>query len=574
MAVTLREFFVSNPDVAEQFSSKNDVSVLDRTVGSNMKAWWWCDKYGCEYEKVISSKVKNPGSCSVCNGSLVFPGFNDLGTVRPDIAGEWDVEKNGGVLPSEVKFSSGRKFWFRCSVCGFSFCTALSHRTSSGSGCPQCAHRRRLKDKGYVLVSEVGGAMSAMFRGGADMVISSDSFTVVDWECGVGHVWRQAPRDFVGCPLCGGDRLVVGSPGGDVVVFKPAGVTVADYPLLLERFGEGNVFDPSFLSASSARVVQWVCDKGHVWDASVYSMKRSVDSGLSGCPHCSTMASRGERELAGFIRSVLPHDVDVLTSDRSLITPKELDVYIPGLNIAVEFNGLYWHDDSHVPNGEHARKLKLCAERGVQLITVWEDDWLYRRSVVESMLKHKLGVSDRRTVYARQTSLRALGTSEARVFCDMNHIQGFVQGTLYLGLYDTQNNLVAVSVWRKNKNILYLERYCTSVVIPGGMGKLLKYAKVWATEQGFEKIVTFSDHAVSDGGLYSALGFVHNGELKPDYMYVVNKKRVHKFNYRKKRFRQDPNLQYKDGLSESELATLNNIPKIYDCGKTRWVIDV
>ena len=104
------------------------------------------------------------------------------------------------------------------------------------------------------------------------------------------------------------------------------------------------------------------------------------------------------------------------------------------------------------------------------------------------------------------------------------------------------------------------------------MGKLLKHVAKNSEEWGFDEIVTFSDHEVSNGGLYEKLGFEKDKELKPDYKYIVNKQRVHKFNYRRKRFKDDPHLIYKEELSESEMAKLNGIDRIWDCGKTRWVM--
>lgn len=76
---------------------------------------------------------------------------------------------------------------------------------------------------------------------------------------------------------------------------------------------------------------------------------------------------------------------------------------------------------------------------------------------------------------------------------------------------------------------------------------------------------------VSDGGLYSASGFVADKELAPDYAYMVNGIRQHKFGYRLKRFRADPSLLWAEGKTERELADLNNLTRIWDAGKMRWV---
>jgi len=107
--------------------------------------------------------------------------------------------------------------------------------------------------------------------------------------------------------------------------------------------------------------------------------------------------------------------------------------------------------------------------------------------------------------------------------------------------------------------------------VVGGMGKTLKAGTKYAQKQNVDKIVTFSDHQVSDGGLYEKLGFSCDKELSPDYRYVASGERIHKFNYRLKRFRNDPELEYREGLTEKELAQINGLERVWDCGKTRWV---
>ena len=252
-----------------------------------------------------------------------------------------------------------------------------------------------------------------------------------------------------------------------------------------------------------------------------------------------------------------------------------MDIYVPERNIAIEYNGVYWHSERKGKGGKyHRNKVLTCKDAGVQLITVWEDEWQYRRDTVKSMIAHKLGVSPAKRVHARQTKVVELTVQQAREFCERYHIQGFVQGSLYAGLTDDNGNVVAVSVWRKNGAHAYLERYCTSQVVVGGMGKLLAYGLSWAQNKGISQVVTFADLCVSNGDLYEKLGFTQDKIIRPDYKYVVNDRRVHKFNYRKKRFKEDPNLVWQDGLSESELAILNGIDRVWDCGKIRYTLQV
>ena len=106
------------------------------------------------------------------------------------------------------------------------------------------------------------------------------------------------------------------------------------------------------------------------------------------------------------------------------------------------------------------------------------------------------------------------------------------------------------------------------------MGKLLKAGINYAKENDCSKIITFSDNEVSDGSLYEKLGFIKDRELPPDYKYVYGNKRVHKFNFRKKRFKNDLDLDYDPQLTEKELAILNHINKVWDCGKVRWILNI
>ena len=144
------------------------------------------------------------------------------------------------------------------------------------------------------------------------------------------------------------------------------------------------------------------------------------------------------------------------------------------------------------------------------------------------------------------------------------------------------DEIVAMSVWRKQKDILYLDRYSTSCHVVGGLGKMLKYVNDKIVNYNNEvddnkkivKIVTFADHSVSDGKIYENIGFRKDKYLEPDYSYYYNGERKHKFGFRKKRFKNDPNLLYKDNMTEKELAYLNGLVRVYDCGKTRYVYDL
>ena len=168
-----------------------------------------------------------------------------------------------------------------------------------------------------------------------------------------------------------------------------------------------------------------------------------------------------------------------------------------------------------------------------------------------------------------------ISNHDAFQFMDDSHILGRTRGSYYIGLKDDQGNVVAVSIWRRNKKTLYFDRYATSCHIVGGLEKLFSYVKKEiAVNNGIEKIVTFSDNEISDEKVYELLGFEKDKELKPDYKYVVNKKRVNKSmyqrEYRKNNFKNICN----EHTSASNRVKCNGIDRVWDCGRTRWVMHV
>lgn len=267
-------------------------------------------------------------------------------------------------------------------------------------------------------------------------------------------------------------------------------------------------------------------------------------------------------------------DFDVVQGDRSTIAPMELDILIPALNVAVEFNGVFWHSEKFGKGRNyHLDKWQRCRDAGVQLLTVWSDDWDARPDAVRAMLAHKLHRSSARRVFARKTEVVDVAWSDAQSFLDKHHIQGSVTGSAYLGLRDTNGVLVAVSVWQALRpGEVVLARYATSAHVIGGLGKLTSAGATWARGRQATRIVTFADHGISDSGSYHAVGFTLDKELPPNYTYEVADRRVNKARFRLSRFRSAPELLFQDGMTERELAELNGMHRVWDSGKDRMVL--
>lgn len=538
----------------EEYSSKN-LRDFDSVAKQSNKKFWWICKEGHEWEAVMSSRSKGIG-CPYCSGKRILPGYNDLFTVRPELKKYWSV--NNTIDPSTVGVGKEVKAKWICDK-GHEFESLISNRTR-GYGCPYCAGKIPILGENDIetLYPEIAKQYDQEKNKTPLEKVNRGSSSKRWWICSEGHSWKSSVANRTkrgdGCPYCSGRYSIPGKT--DIAT---------THPEIAAQWHPDNDKKPQDVPAGSEYRAKWICpiNPNHTWESIVNSRTCGT-----GCSKCWNGVSSQEEEVFEFLKENLP-DLEIQQSVRSVIPPKEIDIYIPELQFAIEVNGLFWHTEEMGKDRKyHRSKFLSCQKQGIQLFTIWQDDWRDRPDVVRSMLLHKLGVSQAERVFARGTEVVSVSRERARLFLDAYHIQGFASGTHYLGLAQG-DDLVAVMVL-KGSSVMYLERYATSKHVVGGQGKLLSWVR---KSLEFDQLVTFADLEVSDGRLYEATGWVRDKVLAPDYKYVVDGKRVHKFNYRLKRFHDDPGLRYEDGLTERELALLNNIPRVWDCGKIRYVID-
>ena len=256
----------------------------------------------------------------------------------------------------------------------------------------------------------------------------------------------------------------------------------------------------------------------------------------------------------------------------SLLNGKEIDILIPEQNLAIEYCGLFWHNEmSPTPRDRlyHYNKYEELRKIGVQLITIFEDEWLLRKDICKSILMSKLGVIPNK-IPARKCLVRQVDIKMANAFMDKNHLQGKAKSSIAFGLYYDKNLVSCItfgSHHRKSTSALILNRMSSLVNtnVIGGFSKIFNHAK-----QNLNKeIVTWSDNRWSTGAIYKKLGFQLNEEMGPDYSYYkygsFGKKRKSKQSMKKK------NVNCPDGTTEREWCLQNDFVRIWDCGKIRWI---
>jgi len=529
---------------SELHPTKNVGVDVSKLSGGSKKKVWWLDSFGHEWEARVDARLYGNG-CPFCSCNIVLAGFNDLGTRFPLLADELDSVKSG-LTASEVLPGTNRKLWWKCSL-GHSYEASCNSRTAKDSSCPVCAGRtvvtgvNDFKFLQPVLMREWDFVKNVNVQPSA---IPVSSRVKVWWKCeAYGHNW-EARVDHrsagSGCPSC-------------VRMLREKSHPVQEKVLLSSRMGtEGNTM------GRGTGLRDYVQDV----DGANIEYVGSENT---------TSASKAKQEIIDYF-TVLGLNVEA--SNSTVLNGHEVDIYFPELSFAVDFNSLSEHNEmAGKGRGYHYGKWLAAKETGVQLVQVWEDDWNRDKNIILNGLKHKLGLSNQEKIFARKTTVVELTTQEAQVFLNTNHIQGFSNGSYYLGLKGKVDNVVrAVLVLKKEAGtegkVLNIIRYATSANVVGGFTKLLSYATKTYSPESY---LTFSDHTVSNGGLYENNNFIADKEIAPDYMYIFDGERKHKFGYRLKRFRNDPNLLWEEGLTERELAILNEIPRIWDAGKTRWV---
>ena len=127
------------PKLVKEWNYKrNNLSPSEVMSGSNKKVWWICPK-GHEYEASILNRTKNNGTkCPICCNQKVLKGYNDLETLNPNLAVEFDVSKNNGKTASDFVLNSGKKVWWKCKNCNFEWEATIVSRNHGYHKCPKC----------------------------------------------------------------------------------------------------------------------------------------------------------------------------------------------------------------------------------------------------------------------------------------------------------------------------------------------------------------------------------------------------------------------------------------------------
>jgi hypothetical protein len=264
-------------------------------------------------------------------------------------------------------------------------------------------------------------------------------------------------------------------------------------------------------------------------------------------------------------------NIDFIESDKTILNPKHLDIYIQSKKIGIEFNGLYHHSEYFKDKNYHLDKSLKCQEQGIQLLHIWEDEWIFKKDIVKSIILNKLDLIKNK-IYARQTEVRIVEDSKlVRQFLDENHIQGYSQSSIKLGLFNKDNELISLMTFgyrhTNSKKEFELIRFCNKINmnVIGASSKLFNFFK---KNYEFNDLISYSDFRLFDGKMYEMLGFTKQHLSKPDYFWCKNLDRKHRFNFNKQKLIKEG---FDGSKTEVEIMHERGYYRIFGCGQYRWV---
>lgn len=296
-----------------------------------------------------------------------------------------------------------------------------------------------------------------------------------------------------------------------------------------------------------------------------------------------------QNQIYEYIKSI--YSGNVVCDTRKIISPLELDIYIPDLRIAIEFDGLRFHSVSSYEEdksirGEimmkdyHKIKTDMCKNLGIKLFHIFENEWidLKKQEIWKSVIKNAI-VQDN-YIYARNCVVKHVDKALKKKFLEENHLQGDCPSEINFGLFfkDELVSLMTFGKPRFSKKYNYeLLRFCTKkgLQVRFAASRLLSNFKKHIHNKNIV-LVSYANRRWSNGSLYETLGFEKKDQkIEPSYFYFKNGEKVlySRINFQKGKLKNILS-NFDEKLSESENMFNNGFRKIYDSGSLTYVLNM
>ena len=530
---------------------KNNFSypyIEEEYENSHSKITIRCNTCGNTFVKIACDHITSPnGGCNVCYKKSFEKYYSYEELLKHNILGL-------NIKPFEGKKEYRDKCIVICPKHG-EYEVIINSILKGKGKCKKCLGKKATDIETFkkLFIQKYGKELDCNFD---EYINMSTNITFICKKCG--HKFKRLPyallrneyRDV--CPECSLRKIS-----------EERTKSTEQFKLDVEKIYGKGVFDMTdTVYTKSSEYVTLKCNKcGRYFTKEANSLLQG-----NGCPYHYLNASKSEDEIADFIKN---KGFTIIRNDRSILDNKhELDIYIPDKQFAIEFDGVFWHNEVNKPINYHLDKTEECKKKGIRLIHIFEDEWLDKSNIWKSMLNNLLGLNENR-IFARKCKIKEVSMNESKNFLEENHLQGYCHSQIRYGLY-YNNKLVSLMTFGKTRHFIgnsshqfELLRFCnklnTSVI--GAASRLFKY---FIKTVKPNNIVSYADKRWSNGNLYEKLRFHKYNESKPNYYYVIGNRRKNRFNFRKSILVKKYNCP--QDMSEHEFCKSKGWYRIYDCG--------
>jgi len=423
-----------------------------------------------------------------------------------------------------------------------------------GHGCTKCANtsKRGIKRSYTSMVSAANKVHAAYYTYGN--IIRADNRTIIDIICPVHGIFRQDMCMHLsgrGCKKCSTVRTSNVTRRTDAIFLQ------------LATKVHGDTFDYSLVDYINCKTPVIIICRVH----GPFNQTPSDHLRGAGCRSCSLIVSNGHRELL----KLLPSDVDYIVNDRSVIAPKELDIYIPKYKLGIEHHGYYWHSynrrESFKEKYAHSTKHDMAKAAGLKLLQVFDFE-TNRVDILKSMLAHHCNRS--RRIHARKCQFEVINSKDAGNFFRAHHLQGHRPTQFYAGLVFDNKLCCAISLSKKD-NECEIIRFATifNHYVVGGFSKLLTRSMDILSPRA---VTTFADRRFSNGNVYLKNGFRLSKITAPGYKYISSNGKVllSRYQCQKGKLHKLLGDRFDNNLSECENMFWCGYRRLWDAGHYKF----
>ena len=518
----------------EIHNNKYDYSAV-KYINSYTKVKIICPKHG-EFEQRPNGHLKGNG-CRKCKNNYQYTTKEFIEKANHTHNNKYDYSKTEYI-------NSNSKIIIICPKHGEFEQIAFVHL--QGSNCPRCVDRYQHTTKEFIeKAKEIHNNKYDYSK--TEYINSRIKVKII---CPKHGEFEQIPSNHLrgcGCNKCvkyDNERFINTIPSSHVVLYNYSKV---DY---INDFTK----------------VKIICPKHGEFEQTPSNHKQA-----HGCPKCTYSVSTGHMEVEEFIKTL--YDGKIHINNRSIIYPKELDIYIEKYKFAIEYHGLYYHSYCNLETKEekeqHYLKHKCCININIKLFQIFESEWRdpIKNEILKSKIRNEFGLTNR--TYARKCQVKSLENNKFKEFINNNHMQGYKTASIKYGLFYDDELLSVMSFNKHPKYEWEINRFANKLnhTIVGGASKLFKH---FVRVINPNRVLTYADARYSSGNLYRKLGFKFDKVTKPNYCYTKNKKIFSRQQFMKCKLK-DKLENFDPALTEAENMFNSGYRRLWDAGNYRFL---